>query len=297
MKGNWQLKVNRLQSKKKGNINILVIFILLASGVIGIMTMHFVRQLLYYTGAVDSYYKSYYLARAGLELSLTQIQNRWVGFEYWINTWDQIVEENFICRPNCSITTEIISLSAHHNKNSRYQSGCTEENAFVLSGWESLVIPLFIDNYSWINNSLSIFNKVKYKSRFPVWMKVNYNKISPQTEDFTLAFLSEDMQYTTISQSYKVDNTQAFKTFLEHKYITPRRQMTGNYLIVSNGNKKWVLNFCLDFADMWGRDRKLPLTQSHIKSIWSYHNKTLGLEALYNHNILPSFLSHTSLGY
>jgi len=78
--------------------------------------MHFVRQLLYYNGILTNYYKSYYLARAGLETSLTQIKNRGVGFAYEIKPKDAIITENFLCGKDCSVHTKIIGKSAFINR-------------------------------------------------------------------------------------------------------------------------------------------------------------------------------------
>jgi hypothetical protein len=132
--------------------------------------------MLYYNGAINAYYKSYYLARAGLELSLTQVQNRGVGFEYSVETGDYIINDNFSCSPNCFIKTEIISQSAYHNQNSRYQTGCTDQNAFSLSGGSSLIFPLFTDIFASGNDVLASFQPTEYKTRFPIGMKISYIK-------------------------------------------------------------------------------------------------------------------------
>lgn len=50
--------------KKSGNISILVIFVLLASSLLGILSMNYVQQMMKQSSAVQSYYKSYYLAKA-----------------------------------------------------------------------------------------------------------------------------------------------------------------------------------------------------------------------------------------
>jgi len=52
-----------------------VIFVLLASSLIGILTMNFVKQMVSYTNDMNSYNKSYYYAKAGLELALVEINN------------------------------------------------------------------------------------------------------------------------------------------------------------------------------------------------------------------------------
>ena len=50
--------------KKSGNISILVIFVLLASSLLGILSMNFVQQMMQQSTIVNSYYKTYYLSKA-----------------------------------------------------------------------------------------------------------------------------------------------------------------------------------------------------------------------------------------
>jgi ABC-type siderophore export system fused ATPase/permease subunit len=62
--------------KKQGNISILVLFVLVASSLIGVLTMTFVNQMLYAANSISSYYTSYYLANAGLELLASEAKYR-----------------------------------------------------------------------------------------------------------------------------------------------------------------------------------------------------------------------------
>jgi hypothetical protein len=50
--------------RKSGNVSILVIFVLLASSLLGILSMNFVKQMMEQSAVVTAYYKSYYLAKA-----------------------------------------------------------------------------------------------------------------------------------------------------------------------------------------------------------------------------------------
>lgn len=55
---------------KKGNISIFVIFILLASSLLGLLSLLFIQKLLRYQNIAIKYYQSYYSAKAGLEIAL-----------------------------------------------------------------------------------------------------------------------------------------------------------------------------------------------------------------------------------
>jgi len=77
--------INLSMKKKSGNISILVIFVLLASSLLGILSMNFVQQMMKQSAVVHNYYKAYYLSKAGLEISLAQVASRDIGFEYIIS--------------------------------------------------------------------------------------------------------------------------------------------------------------------------------------------------------------------
>jgi hypothetical protein len=81
--------------------------------------------------------------------------------------------------------------------------------------------------------------------------------------------ITDNPMFTTLSKNYRVDDaTTAFDDFLGQNYVDERRPLTGNYLIVSNGNQGTdILHFCLDFSASNGFEYPIPLTQAHIKSI------------------------------
>lgn len=66
--------------KKRGNISLLVLFVLLACSLLGLLTVHFLKNMSTQYNQITSYYKSYYLAQAGIETALTQLQHRGLGF-------------------------------------------------------------------------------------------------------------------------------------------------------------------------------------------------------------------------
>lgn len=289
----------QIHKKKGGNITILVIFVLMASGIIGILTMHFVRQIMYYNGVINAYYKSYYLARAGLEISLTQITERGVWFDYSIQKGDAIIKDNFSCHDNCSVSTEIFGKSAYINQNAWTETGCNEKNMFVLKRWESLMLPLFIDNFKETNNVASSLSGLNYKKQFPNDLRFDYLNQWSQAKNYSLWLIAEWVP--VLSRQYNdTDYNNNFTEFLWQDYIDAERRSLLNYFLISNSadeNDDKDLRFCLHVKNSSTRNVELPLPYSHIKSIWTYQNKSIWLEALYKHDVLPSFLSHTSLDY
>jgi hypothetical protein len=76
-------------------------FVLLASSLIGILTINFVQQMVANTSRINAYYKSYYLAKAGIELGLTEIKSRGIGFEINHSSGADIIKQNFVCGDHC----------------------------------------------------------------------------------------------------------------------------------------------------------------------------------------------------
>lgn len=49
---------------------------MIASGLLAILTLHFVKHFIINSSVLDRYYKAYYMARGGLETMLTEANMR-----------------------------------------------------------------------------------------------------------------------------------------------------------------------------------------------------------------------------
>ncbi|MEI7478347.1 MAG: hypothetical protein WCJ81_07920 [bacterium] len=58
--------------RKKGNIVVVVLILMMVSSFIVLLTMRYVLGMFRGYGALTNYYKSYYMARGGMDLLLTQ---------------------------------------------------------------------------------------------------------------------------------------------------------------------------------------------------------------------------------
>ncbi|MDR3168989.1 MAG: hypothetical protein LBU27_04455 [Candidatus Peribacteria bacterium] len=76
----------RRPSRYRGNISLLVIFILLGSSLIALLAMSQLRNLITYGATTSNYFKAYYLAKAGLELAITETSLRDAGFEVSVHS-------------------------------------------------------------------------------------------------------------------------------------------------------------------------------------------------------------------
>ena len=140
--------------KKKWNISILVIFVLLASSLLGILSMNFVQQMMKQSAVVNSYYKAYYLSKAWIELWLTAIRHRGIWFDYTMNTGDKIVIDNFFSGFAYSLSANISGTASSLSKKFRQSSGC--EYPYVLTGGDSLIVPLFRE-YVFVMSSWNVW--------------------------------------------------------------------------------------------------------------------------------------------
>lgn len=297
---------------KRWNISILVIFVLLASSLLGILSMNFVQQMMKQSAVVNSYYKTYYLSKAWIELWLTQIKHRGIGFDFTVNTWDAIVRENFFSGFNYSLSTTISGTASLLSKKFWQGSGC--EFPYVLSGGESLIVPLFRDNYTWpVAGSFASW--INYQNLADLFKndKIQIDAQSPDSVTFGLLILSgEDLYENGVffrSWSLTTLSLTEFKTAFEtymggvdqnfaNSYWSPRLIDNGfkMYLMISN-TAQIQQSFCLQtVASQLEVIPNLPTDTFFLQSQASFGNQQVALDASYAQPI-PSFLFNTYSSY
>lgn len=304
--------------KKKWNISILVIFILLASSLLGILSMTFVQQMMKQSTVVNSYYKAYYLSKAWIELGLAAIKNRGIGFEYTVNTWDQIVRENFFSGHNYSLSMSISGTASLLSKKFRQEenSGC--QFSYQLSGGDSLVIPLFKDNYVWwvaeifdpsitYQNLANIFknNQIELMSEFDgnvtFWIMIlSGNELSPNGMFFQTWTLKSLSTFKDQFETYlaTIDSLlYPLESQLKSDYEKPWLIQNGFtiYLLISNSSFNQKI-FCVSIKTpeqwtLWQKD-VLPTDTFFLQSHASYGDQIVALDASYAQPI-PWFLFNT----
>jgi hypothetical protein len=297
----------------RGNISILVIFILIASSLIWILTTNYIKDLMQYNNIIYGYYKSYYLSKAWLELSLTEIWKNWIWFENTINTWDNIISWNFICQ-NCNFNSSISWNSSFFSKNTWTDSGC--DNPIALNTWESFILPLFKQINNWSN-----FQKL---TTFPIFKNmadkianIELEDISTNKEITIWIFVMswEDiLQDWVFVKTWATNNPNIITNFLSEFETYATNILLWNYnlwyaykdsslwlksfLIFGNStDNQQSISFCINIKPtIWIADHiTLPTSTFYIKSIWNNIEKTIWLEAFLKQPI-PEFLIHTYLG-
>ena len=104
--------MNMLMRKKQGNISILVMFVLLASSLLGVLALHFIQNMTEQSVLTYQYYQSYYLAKAGVELQLAALPSRGYGFSRSLASGSRFLQDNFLCHGKCDLWTSIQGSSS-----------------------------------------------------------------------------------------------------------------------------------------------------------------------------------------
>jgi len=300
--------------KKSGNISILVIFVLLASSLLGILSMNFVQQMMQQSTIVNSYYKTYYLSKAWIELGLSEIKHRGIGFNYPVATGDRIILDNFLCEPNCSLST-ILSGTAALLSSKFWQetdSGCAFP--YLLGSGDSLIVPLFRDIYSWW--VAGIFETwIVYQNLADLFKtdKIQITDISPDTVTFWLLILSGEELYENgvFFRSWSLDTPSlvAFRTAFETYMAGVDQNFANRYWsseLIDNGFKIYLMisntahqdqSFCLQtISNPLETVSVLPTDTFFLQSQASYGNQSVVLNASYAQPI-PGFLFTTYSSY
>ena len=154
--------ISKVRSKRlKGNVSLLVIFILLASSVIALLSINQIQHLLTYWNMTFNYFRAFYLAKAWTELWLTEVYYREAWFEHTIGSWDAIVSWNLIQTYsgfNPYFTMNISWNFLNLTKDIRYtrNEDCTDDNKITLGSGEWIMLSLFTDETEWFDE---IFGK------------------------------------------------------------------------------------------------------------------------------------------
>lgn len=306
--------------KRSGNISILVIFVLLASSLLGVLSMNFVQQMMKQSAAVTSYYKAYYLSKAWIELWLTAIQHRGIWFQYTVNTGDALVRDNFFSGYTYSLFTTISGTASLLSQKFWQSSGC--DFPYVLSGGESLIIPLFRDTTPWTLGEL-FTKQISYTNLAQLLDEIEF--LPPWVNgDVTYGILilsgNALSQNGTFFQSWTLNwGISTFKQqFEEYLKTIEDRQLYGDevdlqqrynwswlidhgfrmYLLISNSSRSEE-SFCIVLPSSealpW-QINILPTDTFFIQSQASFGDQRVGLDASYAQPI-PGFLFNAYSNY
>lgn len=272
----------------------------------GVLTLHFTQELMRYQADVQAYYTSYYLAKAWLELGLTQAATRGIGFNYSVNTWDAIVQENISCSGMCLLSVDIIGKSELLGAGFRKGTWCNKDTAFSLSPGGSLIVPLFIEEgtynnvYDTLTTSGNVISLVDFRKQlqllYPEWeqpftfgiLVLSWEELYENGMYFHVwtSLATFFNQFDEYLQGISADYPDVLEIFTQWKF--------SHYLLITNTESTSSISFCVQapINSQVGKVTYFPTQTFYIKSTWVYRNTQVGIQALYKQP-LPDFLLNT----
>ena len=291
----------------KWNVSIMVILILLACSLMGILTVVFLKSLITYTDDTYSYHKSYYIAKAWLELALVEIDNSAMWFSHEIESGD-LINDNFEC-VWCHFTSNIQWRSKIISNNFWESDKCTDENALILQQWQSMMIPMFYDASSGFNEIFSgeDFIELLWSKRNDLGLSCKRNCDNNKLNIwviFQVWSLSWDISWEYLYMTgISAEENNIFKNYFDNfgkiyssndVWRTQTNTIYYPYIIISNPNNDNI-SFCITDSNE-GNGNEWPTTKYFISSLWEYMWKTVWLQAIYAQPI-PSFFINAYSSY
>ena len=272
--------ISKIRNRRlKGNVSLLVIFILLACSVIALLSINQIQRLLTYGNMTFNYFRAFYLAKAWTELGLTEVYYREAWFEHTINSWDFIVSSNLISEQyswfNPYFTMNISWNFQHLTNDVRYTDECSGDNKITLGTWEWIVLWLFTDNTSDISeiltwtkeNNIEEYKFIKHLNMEGVtWQYFNDKKLT-----FWLFDYDADWNMWNIVVKVRNDLNNFLNDYI--KEVTGKRR----YLTIKN---PWTSNEVVSFCITTNNDKLIPYSDSLITVRWNYGDMEVWLQSV-----------------
>ena len=274
---------------------------LLASSLMGILSIIFLNNLISYTDDMYGYYKSYYVAKAGLELALTEINSSDVWFYHLLTSENAINTNNFDC-VGCHFKSVVKWRNSVLSDYFWVNNECNEDTALSLLPWQSMTLPMFYDkssDFSTIFSDDENFEILYNDGGNLIFKWINVGMV----ENLNMGVIFQEMWWgTNLDYLYMTWITACSNLFKEYfrafeSYYTDVYSLIWNkkylpYIVLSNpSNNQNEIKFCI-VDEKW---KEWPTTKYFISSIWEYMGKTVWLQAIYAQPV-PSFLINPYIG-
>lgn len=284
--------------KKKWNVTLLVIFVLLACSLLWIIAVQYTKHMARQTNLIENHYKAYYLAKWGNEIWLILLRKHWVG--YWLDILqnNNFIENNIITGSNFSMKIQWVS----NNLSKGYPNDETCTYPFIIWSWENFLLPLFIDapnadilkdhfwdQHFYINKSdlLKNIQITNLESPRNVWIGIIISSWGILSQTW-IYFTTKIFEGDTFFEDFTNELNNYFNTIEDRDIMDWEHHPSfQNYLIIANKDNQ-DLSFCLTLST-W---QNLPLQQTYITSFWFAGDQKIGIETKVIQEI-PSYLIET----
>jgi len=272
--------VSKIRNKRlKGNVSLLIIFILLASSVIALLSINQIQRLLTYWNMTFNYFRAFYLAKAGTELWLTEVYNSWDGFNDEILSGSSIVQDNLVWiysgfNPhfNMTITWDFKYLT----DDIRDSDSCSGYNKIKLAPWAGIMLSLFSDDTKGLDKILSDDANDKNLTKLS-----DINKLSlywySSTSELTFAFFTynKNSYWEEYMEDIVVEKWWTLSSFLSKSNVQSLIGSTlKEYLTIKNSWNQPV-EFCVKMDGKY-----IPYSDSLITVRGNYADMEVGLQSV-----------------
>ncbi len=289
----------------------------MASSLLWILSLYFVRHMLAQTWRIYNYYAAYYLAKWWLELSFAQLHVRDVWFAYTLSGNTSLVYDTFytwISSHVYGLTTSILGISSLISERFWMSSWC--DTPLVLFPGETFVLPLFRD-MRWGNVDATLASWVFYQNLAYLFQQDLIDVITDMDGEvvFGMLILSGDVlsQNGTFFHKWSLRGwlpmfRKDFESYLQtlDDILYPVESLWSRwyatswmidqgfrmYLMINNADK-YDISFCLAVrSDTSLHPWALPTPATYVRSQAFYQDQQVVLDAMFAQPV-PSFLFET----
>jgi len=285
--------------KKKGNISLLVLFVLVACSLLGIIAVQYIKHMAIQTNQMYSFYKTYYLAKWWSEIWLSLMKLRWVWYSMEIQKEDPFVLQNIS-------TGNFFSLKIQWDNwfiSNWYPEDKTCNNPIKIPGKEWYILQLFTDS-PWDNLMQHFSKDYFYKNKSDLLKTLTITWLDVPRDvgvgiilsswwtllELWIYFTNSTFEWEDFFENISDKIQETFNTTNQNLVMNRQReQWLQNYLIIANKNSQ-ELSFCLELPT----GDTLTLPKTYISSFGYVWDKKTGLETIYQQPI-PSYLIDSSI--
>ncbi len=272
----------RIRNKKlKGNISLLVILILLASSVISLLSINQIQRLLTYWNMTFNYFRAFYLAKAWMELWLTEVYNSWDGFTHSISGDNGIIQDNLVWIYTwfdpyfkMSITWEFLYLT----DDIRESNECKEENKIKLATWAWIMLSLFSDDNGKEGLHTILSDNVGNKKLQNIGdLSLEWNVTELTFAFFTYKYYSDPEIKDYVMEDIIVRTWNNLKTFLSTEEVSSLITNDNNvkeYLTIKNSWDQPV-EFCVTMDN-----KPIPYSNFLVTVFWHYGDMEVWIQSI-----------------
>lgn len=278
----------------KGNISLIMLFVLAIGSVIGLMSTNFLQSMIRETSSMQTSYQTYYLAKAWVELGTLAVNRYDYGFEDELTGGSTIFKDNLkSCGSGCVIDMKITSrftawvtgLLIGNTPEPIPNWQCTDLQSIKIPACSSQILPLFLDNRKLWTNTSSLYKDIidnaqdisfiSNQNNKAIWLglvlwswdRTSYDIYERSNEPSPLFI-------TGIINSNNNPNSNILLTS-EIKNAITNNDHYFNYLTITNISSD-TINGCIRFQNPWN----YALDTSLVTSTATFKNSSLSLKWL-----------------